>query len=108
MDRIEIYRKSKSLFTGRPSGFGFYIHKGKVKVTVTSERGKEAISRMLAPRYGEEGEGATPDVFPIAQEPVARKDMAFGHWAAPTNRVRRPRTSDPRTSCRATQTASRL
>ena len=34
---------------GDPADSVFYIHKGKVKVTVTSERGKEAIVAVRGP-----------------------------------------------------------
>ena len=34
---------------GDPADSVFYIHKGKVKVTVTSERGKEAIVAIRGP-----------------------------------------------------------
>ena len=44
------YRKGQTIFKqGDPSDAVFYIEKGKVKVTVISEQGKEAVRRMLDP-----------------------------------------------------------
>jgi CRP-like cAMP-binding protein len=44
------YKKSQIVFAqGDPADSVFYIHKGKVKVTVISERGKEAIVAIRGP-----------------------------------------------------------
>jgi CRP/FNR family cyclic AMP-dependent transcriptional regulator len=43
------YKKSEAIFTqGEVAGTVFYIQKGKVKVTVLSEQGKEAVIGILA------------------------------------------------------------
>src|SRR5208282_3215032 len=42
------YRKEQIVFSqGDPADAAFYIQKGKVKVTVVSERGKEAVVAIL-------------------------------------------------------------
>jgi len=44
------YRINQIIFSqGDPSDSVFYIHEGKVKVTVISEQGKEAVVAMLGP-----------------------------------------------------------
>jgi CRP-like cAMP-binding protein len=44
------YRKNQVVFSqGEPSDAVFYIQKGKMKVTVVSDRGKEAIASILGP-----------------------------------------------------------
>jgi CRP/FNR family transcriptional regulator, cyclic AMP receptor protein len=50
------YRKSEIVFSqGDPADKVFYIQKGKVKVTVVSEQGKEAVVAILGPNefFGE-------------------------------------------------------
>lgn len=50
------YRKGQNIFTqGEPADAVFYIQKGKVKVIVTSEQGKEAVVAILGPNdfFGE-------------------------------------------------------
>ena len=45
---IERYRKDQIVFSqGDPADAVFYIQSGKVKVTVVSEQGKEAVVAML-------------------------------------------------------------
>ena len=47
---ISKYRKGKTVFSqGKPADAVFYIQKGKVKVTVVSEQGKEAVVAILGP-----------------------------------------------------------
>jgi CRP/FNR family transcriptional regulator, cyclic AMP receptor protein len=42
------YRKDANIFSqGEPANAVFYIHKGKVKITVTSDQGKEAVVAIL-------------------------------------------------------------
>ena len=44
------YRKDETVYAqGDPADFVFYIHKGKVKITVLSEQGKEAVVALLGP-----------------------------------------------------------
>lgn len=44
------YRANQALYSqGDPADSVFYIHKGKVKVTVTSEQGKEAVVAIRGP-----------------------------------------------------------
>jgi len=44
------YRKHAVIFSqGDPANAVFYIQKGKLKVTVVSDRGKEAVASILAP-----------------------------------------------------------
>ena len=44
------YRKDQIVFSqGDPADAVFYIQKGKVKVTVVSEQGKEAVVAILGP-----------------------------------------------------------
>ena len=53
---IRTYRKSELVFSqGDPADEVFYIQKGKVKVTVISEQGKEAVVAILGPNefFGE-------------------------------------------------------
>lgn len=46
--RAEKYRKGQTIFSqGDPAGAIFYIHKGKTKLTVASEQGKEAVVAIL-------------------------------------------------------------
>jgi CRP-like cAMP-binding protein len=46
--RIDRYRKDQIVFSqGEPADAVFYIQKGKVKVTVVSEQGKEAVVAIL-------------------------------------------------------------
>jgi CRP-like cAMP-binding protein len=50
------YRKNQVIFSqGDPADAVFYVHKGKLKVTVVSERGKEAVTSILGPNefFGE-------------------------------------------------------
>ena len=48
---ISKYRKNETIFSqGDPAEAVFYIQKGKVKITVISEQGKEAV--VAAPRAG--------------------------------------------------------
>ena len=42
--------RSRSFLAGRPADAVFYIQKGKVKVTVVSEQGKEAVVAILGPK----------------------------------------------------------
>ena len=45
---VDIYRKDQVVFSqGDPADAVFYIQKGKVKVTVVSEQGKEAVVAIL-------------------------------------------------------------
>lgn len=47
---IAKYRKGETVFSqGTPADAVFYIQKGKVKVTVLSEQGKEAVVAVLGP-----------------------------------------------------------
>src|SRR5579859_7009881 len=47
---IAAYRKNQPIFAqGDPADALFYIQKGKVKLTVVSEHGKEAIVGILGP-----------------------------------------------------------
>ena len=47
---ISKYRKNETVFSQRSSADAvFYIQKGKVKVTVVSEQGKEAVVAVLGP-----------------------------------------------------------
>jgi CRP/FNR family transcriptional regulator, cyclic AMP receptor protein len=47
---ITKYRKSQVVFSqGDPADAVFYIQKGKLKVTVVSDRGKEAVAALLGP-----------------------------------------------------------
>ena len=47
---ISKYRKGETIFSqGKPADAVFYILKGKVKVTVVSEQGKEAVVAILGP-----------------------------------------------------------
>ncbi len=46
--RAEKYRKGQSIFSqGDPAGAVFYIQKGKTKLTIASEQGKEAVVAVL-------------------------------------------------------------
>jgi CRP-like cAMP-binding protein len=53
VDFVEpICRKGSScFFTRRSRGRGFYIQQGKVKLTVVSEQGKEAVVAILGPGH---------------------------------------------------------
>ena len=47
---ISNYREGKTVFSqGKPADAVFYIQKGKVKITVVSEQGKEAVVAVLGP-----------------------------------------------------------
>src|SRR4029077_20722262 len=47
---ISNYREGKTVFSqGKPADAVFYIQKGKVKITVISEQGKEAVVAVLGP-----------------------------------------------------------
>ena len=47
---ISNYREGKTVFSqGNPADAVFYIQKGKVKITVVSEQGKEAVVAVLGP-----------------------------------------------------------
>ena len=47
---ISKYRKNETVFSqSRPADAVFYIQKGKVKITVVSEQGKEAVVAILGP-----------------------------------------------------------
>jgi CRP/FNR family transcriptional regulator, cyclic AMP receptor protein len=47
---IANYRKNETVFSqGKPADAVFYIQKGRVKVTVVSEQGKEAVVAVLGP-----------------------------------------------------------
>ena len=49
---IHDYRKDKIVFRqGDPADAVFYIQKGKIKLTVASERGKEAVVGILEPSH---------------------------------------------------------
>jgi CRP-like cAMP-binding protein len=46
--RVEKYRKGQTIFSqGDPAGAVFYVQKGKTKLTIASEQGKEAIVAIL-------------------------------------------------------------
>lgn len=50
--RISNYRKHQIVFQeGDPADAVFYIQKGKIKLTVVSERGKEAVVGILEPTH---------------------------------------------------------
>jgi CRP/FNR family transcriptional regulator, cyclic AMP receptor protein len=45
------YRKDQAVFTqGEPADAVFYVQAGKVKITVISEQGKEAVIAILGPQ----------------------------------------------------------
>ena len=47
---VSNYRKDETVFLqGDPADAVFYIQKGKVKITVLSEQGKEAVVAVLGP-----------------------------------------------------------
>jgi CRP/FNR family transcriptional regulator, cyclic AMP receptor protein len=47
---ISIYREGDAVFSqGKSADVVFYIQKGKVKITVVSEQGKEAVVAILGP-----------------------------------------------------------
>ena len=47
---ISNYREGKTVFSqGKPADAVFYIQNGKVKITVVSEQGKEAVVAVLGP-----------------------------------------------------------
>src|SRR5689334_19192172 len=47
---ISKYRRNQKVFSqGSPADAVFYIHKGKVKITVVSEQGKEAVVAVMGP-----------------------------------------------------------
>jgi len=47
---IDKYRKNQVVFSqGDPADAVFYVQKGKLKITVVSERGKEAVASLLGP-----------------------------------------------------------
>ena len=47
---ISKYRKDETVFSqGKPADAVFYIQNGKVKITVVSEQGKEAVVAVLGP-----------------------------------------------------------
>ena len=47
---ISKYRKDETVFSqGRSADAVFYIQKGKVKITVVSEQGKEAVVAVMGP-----------------------------------------------------------
>jgi CRP/FNR family cyclic AMP-dependent transcriptional regulator len=47
---VSKYRKSQVVFSqGDPADAIFYVQKGKLKITVVSERGKEAVAAILGP-----------------------------------------------------------
>jgi CRP/FNR family cyclic AMP-dependent transcriptional regulator len=47
---LSYYQKDKVIFSqGEPADSVFYIHEGKVKITVVSEQGKEAVVAVLGP-----------------------------------------------------------
>ena len=49
---IHDYRKDKIVFRqGDPADAVFYIQKGKIKLTVVSKRGKEAVVGILGPNH---------------------------------------------------------
>jgi CRP/FNR family transcriptional regulator, cyclic AMP receptor protein len=53
---ISKYRKDQAVFSqGGPADAVFYIQKGKVKITVVSEQGKEAVVAILGPEFCGEG-----------------------------------------------------
>jgi CRP/FNR family cyclic AMP-dependent transcriptional regulator len=48
--RITTYRKNQIVFSqGEPADAVFYIQKGKVRISIVSDRGKEAIVSILGP-----------------------------------------------------------
>jgi CRP/FNR family cyclic AMP-dependent transcriptional regulator len=47
---ISKYRMDQIVFSqGDPADSVFYVHEGKVKITVISEQGKEAVVALLGP-----------------------------------------------------------
>ena len=47
---ISKYRMNQKVFSqGKPADAVFYIQKGKVKITVVSEQGKEAVVAVMGP-----------------------------------------------------------
>jgi len=47
---LSYYKKDEVIFSqGKPADSVFYIQKGKVKITVVSRQGKEAVMAVLGP-----------------------------------------------------------
>jgi CRP-like cAMP-binding protein len=84
---IDKYRNDQIVFSqGDPAAAVFYIQRGKVKVTVVSEQGKEAVVAILGPEefFGEGClAGQTQRIATVATltERVPRRDKREGNVA---------------------------
>jgi CRP-like cAMP-binding protein len=71
---VSKYRKGRIIYAqGEEADRVFYIQSGKVKVTVVSEQGKEAVVGILdAARWNREGDGGVPGHHNNAQSDAGR------------------------------------
>jgi CRP-like cAMP-binding protein len=78
------YAKNDTIFVqGDPADAIFYIHKGKIKLTVVSKQGKEAVVALLGPGdfFGEGCLAGKPMVGSRADVPGNNRSVADEKWA---------------------------
>ena len=73
---ISKYQKGQIVFSqGDRAGAVFYIQKGKIKLTVVSERGKEAVVGLLGPSHS--AKGASMAIRCVSQQPQRSKTASL-------------------------------
>ena len=75
---LSTYQENQILYApGDPADTVFYIHSGRVKVTVVSERGKEAVVAIRGPDEfcGEGAMAGTPAAPGYSHHHDARRDL---------------------------------
>jgi CRP-like cAMP-binding protein len=78
------YAKNHTIFLqGEPADAIFYIHKGKIKLTVVSKQGKEAVVALLGPGdfFGEGCLAGRPMIVSRADVSGNHRSLADAKWA---------------------------
>jgi CRP/FNR family transcriptional regulator, cyclic AMP receptor protein len=78
------YAKNHTIFLqGEPADAIFYIHKGKIKLTVVSKQGKEAVVALLGPGdfFGEGCLAGRPMIGSRADVSGNHRSLADAKWA---------------------------
>ena len=94
-ETVKEYRKKHAIFVqGSPADAVFYVERGKVKLTVLSARGKEAVVAILGSGDFSVKEAWLRDVLALGHEVAAR------HQIGAPKHLRRDRPPFVGVSCR--------
>ena len=84
---VSNYRKDEIVYTqGQPADSVFYMHKGKAKITVLSERGKEAVVANAPtpptsrPKGNHAGWASSSSFFQLHSSTPRDPDQRILHW----------------------------